>query len=380
MDIANNLKDNTIRKVKNTINQFNNNQIIMIVSALIFFTIVFGIGYTIYSTLKLKGPNGVNCSNLKKLYQKPPPIKSLKFSNNQDYNLRDYYIKTAYNCCSPGNFKNDFVDVCALEACIGQGVRCLDFEIFSINDEPVIATSSEKDFHLKETFNYVKFTDALDIINSNAFDGNCPNPDDPLILHFRISSNNTKIYTSMYNSLKNSFQSRLLGIDYSYENHGHNLGKVPIKNLYGKVIIIVNRDNPLFEKTELDELVNIASGAVFMRQSRYRDILYNQDFGFKDFNKKNMTIVLPDRSGDDKNPSFSLSQKYGCQFIAMSYQNYDANLEFSDLFFSENGSAFVLKPEQLRFVPVTIDQPDPPPEKYSYKPRPIKSDYYSFTI
>lgn len=184
----------------------------------------------------------------------------------------------------------------------------------------------------------------------------------------------------MYNSLKNSFQSRLLGIDYSYENHGHNLGKVPIKNLYGKVIIIVNRDNPLFEKTELDELVNIASGAVFMRQSRYRDILYNQDFGFKDFNKKNMTIVLPDRSGDDKNPSFSLSQKYGCQFIAMSYQNYDANLEFSDLFFSENGSAFVLKPEQLRFVPVTIDQPDPPPEKYSYKPRPIKSDYYSFTI
>ena len=24
-------------------------------------------------------------------------------------NLRDYYIKTAYNCCSAGSYKNDFV-------------------------------------------------------------------------------------------------------------------------------------------------------------------------------------------------------------------------------------------------------------------------------
>ena len=51
-----------------------------------------------------------------------------------------------------------------------------------------------------------------------------------------------------------------------------------------------------------------------------------------------------------------------------------------DLFFSENNTAFVLKPENLRFVPVTVDKPAPPPEKYSYKPRPIKSDFYSFTI
>ena len=29
-----------------------------------------------------------------------------------------YYIKTAYNCCSPGNFKNSFVSICALKKVI----------------------------------------------------------------------------------------------------------------------------------------------------------------------------------------------------------------------------------------------------------------------
>lgn len=372
--------NNMFTDTKNKLTKLDTNKIVIGISILIFFTILFGVVYYIYSILRLKGNGGVNCTKMRLLYENFPPIKSLKFSKNQEYDLRDFYIKTAYNACSPGNFKNDFVNTCALEACIKQGVRCLDFEIYSLDDEPVISSSSQDDFNLKETFNSVKFSDALDIININAFDGNCPNPNDPLILHFRINSNNVKIYTKMYNSLKNALQSKLLGVNYSYENNGENLGKLPIKELYNKVIIIVNKDNPLFQKTQLDELVNICSGGVFMRQVRYKDVLYNHDFNFKDFNKKNMSIVLPDRNSDVNNPSFSLCQKYGCQFIAMSYQSYDSNLEYSDLFFSENNSAFVLKPANLRYIPVTIDKPPPPPEKYSYKPRPIKSDYYSFTI
>ena len=380
MDTANKIKNNLIDAAKKSLNKLSTNKIIIIVSILILMTIVFGIAYYIYTILRLKGTTGYNCSKLRSIYKNFPPIKSLKFSNNQDYDLRDYYIKTAFNACSPGNFKNDFVNTCALEVCIKQGIRCLDFEIYSINDKPVIATSTQSDFHLKETFNYLSFSDALDIINQNAFDGNCPNPDDPLILHFRINSNNTKIYTEMYKELKNALQNKLLGINYSYENHGQNLGKLPIKQLYNKVIIMVNKDNPLFQKTELDELVNLTSGSVFMRQVRFRDVLYNQDYNFSDYNKRNMTIVLPDKTSDPINPNFSLCQKYGCQFIAMSYQNYDTNLEYADLFFSENNSAFVLKPTNLRYIHVTVDKPAPPPEKYSYKPRPIKSDYYSFTI
>jgi hypothetical protein len=64
----------------------------------------------------------------------------------------------------------------------------------------------------------------------------------------------------------------------------------------------------------------------------------------------------------------------------MSFQNFDSNMEFYDETFDDAGTAFVLKPAELRFIPVTIQLPDAPPEKYSYKERPITSDFYSFTI
>ena len=39
-------------------------------------------------------------------------------------------------------FKNTYVDTCALKEIIGQGVRALDFQIYSVDNLPVIAVSS----------------------------------------------------------------------------------------------------------------------------------------------------------------------------------------------------------------------------------------------
>ena len=69
------------------------------------------------------------------------------------YKLRDFYIKTAYNCCALGNFKNTFVSTCALEQVLRQRVRCLDFEIYSVNDKPVIAVSSLSSYDIGIKFN-----------------------------------------------------------------------------------------------------------------------------------------------------------------------------------------------------------------------------------
>ena len=66
--------------------------------------------------------------------------------------------------------------------------------------------------------------------------------------------------------------------------------------------------------------------------------------------------------------------------VGMSFQNFDNNMEFYDLFFDNDGYAFVLKPESLRYVPVTIEAPSPPPKDQSYEPRVKKTDYYNFTI
>lgn len=342
--------------------------------------IVVCVIWWIYNKLTL---DNSNCNKMNKLYNKFPSIHTISIGNADfSHNFRDYYIKTAYNCCSAGTVKNDFVNICALKNCIRQGVRCLDFEIYSVNNEPVIAVSSLNSFDIKETYNTVSFGNAMSIIADYAFSGStCPNPGDPLVIHLRIMSSNKPIYDMMANTLYTSLSRRLLGKNFSYENNGKNLGQTPLKALMGKVIIIVDKSNPLFSDTLLDEYVNMASNSVFMRALRFHDVKFTPDMQeLIEFNKKNMSIVLPDLSASNANPSSTLSLNYGCQMVALSLQSFDSSLEYYDEMFEIAGSAFVLKPIELRFVPVTIPTPPPPNPALSYEKRDIKSDYYAFTI
>ena len=92
--------------------------IIIILVALIFISIF----WWVYGKLTL---DNANCQRMNKLYNNFPPIHTINIGNQQfSNNLRDYYIKTAYNCCSAGTNKNDFVNVCALKKCISL-VWCL---------------------------------------------------------------------------------------------------------------------------------------------------------------------------------------------------------------------------------------------------------------
>ena len=236
------------------------------------------IGLIVYTRNKMVlGQN--NCDNIKNIYSSFPTISSFNVNDSSyQYKLRDYYIKTAYNCCCSGEFKNDWVGECALKACIAQGARVLDFEIYSVNDEPVIATSSVNNYHIKQTYNQIPLKSAMQIVNNYAFSGgSCPNPNDPLILHFRISSNNEKIYKKMADTIYSTIGPKLLGKDYSYEYNGQNLGSEPLTKFVNKIIISVDRGNPLYETTPLKEYVNIASNSVFLRGSREYDVKFTPD-------------------------------------------------------------------------------------------------------
>ena len=363
------------KKVREKMRILEENKIKFFALGIIFILIITIIYYVKYKmSLYSK-----NCNTLKKIYSSRPKLISV--NENSPYLLRDFYIKTAYNCCASGQFKNDFVGLCALQTCIEQGVRCLDFEIYSINDEPVIAVSSVNDFTIKESFNSIPTSAAFNTIINNAFSASvCPNPNDPLILHFRLLSSNTTMYNKLAQQISSILNSRTLGVDYSFENHGKNLGALPIKNFVNKIIIFADASNPLFQKTKLDEYINMASGTPFMRILPFQNVKFTQDLLLKDFNKKNMTVVLPDWSANDQNPNFNIARQYGCQMIGMSFQNFDSNLEHYNAFFDGQRSAFVLKPENLRFKPIAIKVPEPPPKSYSFASRPIKRDFYDFKI
>lgn len=364
------ITDNISKTLNNKNPNYKNNIVNLIVISIVIMIIVILISWIINTfTMKTK-----NCNTIKKIYSNPPSISSIDINNpNFSYNLRDYYIKTAYNCCCTGNFKNDFVDLCALENCIRQGARCLDFEIYSYNNKPVIAASSVNNFNIKETYNYIPFGNAMQHIADLAFsNGFSPNPKDPILLHFRIMSNNKEIYDLMAYDINKYLARYLLDNSHSYENYGKNLGNIPIVDLIEKVIIIVDKSNPLFEDTKLDEFVNLTSNSMFMRLIRYHTAKYTPDMqDLINFNKQNMSIVLPDLDGKDNNPSSSIVMNFGCQLVALSFQNFDKNMEYYSLFFDKKNSAFVLKPEHLRFVQKYLPEPKQPPKDWSFAPRSV---------
>jgi hypothetical protein len=309
-------------------------------------------------------------------------IKSIDSSDLFNYTFKDYYIKTAYNCCSGGNYKNDYVDTCVLKDLLKQGVRGLDFEIYSINDQPVVATSTNDSYYVKETFNYINFVDIMNIIRDYAFStSTAPNSLDPIIIHLRIKSTNQAMYQN-FAKLLETYDSILMSKEYDSEYYGQNFGNVELRKLMGKVVIIVDRSNISFlECPEFYKFINMTSNSVFMRSLHYYDIKYSPDMNeLIDFNKQNMTIGMPDKGYNPENPSSVVMRETGCQLLGMRYQTIDVNIEENDVFFDENGYAFVLKPEKLRYIPVTIPLPPQQNPELSYATRTVQSDFYKFDI
>jgi len=340
-------------------------------------------------------------------------IKSMNPSKKEyDYLLRDFRIKASFNSCAYDNFHNTHVKLCALENVIKSGARFLDFEIYNRRQEPVISVSNVEDFDRKYTFNELSFSKTMQYIKDHCFERtyvNCPNPDDPLLLHFRIRSNENIICDKMSKTLRSVFgDQNLLGANFSYGTHARNLGTIPIKalckngkykgekNTNPKVIIIVDKNtNKVFESTKLFEDVNMESGGPFLQILRDTDIRNapSQD-ELKEKNKTNMTIAIPDAIPEDagdlasmdccvprsNNIDYNRNFALGCQIVTMCYQNMDKRLKDYTEYFNKQGSAFVLKPENLRHVPITISKPTPQKKENSFAKRTVSSDFFSFNI
>ena len=376
-------------KIKNALSTFQNMQdstavyalfglIIMII--LIALMVYFYYTGTIFSD----GLRARECSSMNTMYSTINGKISSIDPNNPDYqySFRYYYVKTAYNACSGGKYKNDYVDLCILKDLLKQGVRGLDFEIYSLDDQPIIATSTSENYHVKETFNSVKFSDAMSTIRDYAFiNSTAPNPLDPIILHLRIKTTNQQMYKNLAKILE-GYTGLLLDKQYSFENQGKNLGAVKLSDLTGKIVIIVDRSNNSFlESPEFHEFINMTSHSIFMKALHYYDIMYTENSDeLIEYNKLNMTIGMPDTGSNPDNPGGATMRANGCQLLALRYQVIDTNLEENDLFFNEERHAFVLKPINLRYVPKTIPEPEPQDPKLSYATREVSSDFYNFEI
>jgi|UniRef100_A0A6C0D6D0 hypothetical protein len=373
---------NTTNTMTNMIKMMNENAAAILLFSMIIILMIGILCYYFYMRNLLSR----NCSAMDGQFSTlNASIKSLNPNDpNCKYTFKDYYIKTAYNCCSPGTFKNDYVSICALKDVIKQGVRGLDFEVFSVDNQPIVATSTVDSNHVKETYNVVSMTDVMNIITNYAFAGSgSPNPKDPIIMHLRFKSTNQEMYQNLANIFKN-YEQFFLGPDYSFEKNGTNFGNTPLLDLTKKntIVLIVDKSNTSFlDCKDLHEFINMTSNSIFMRALKYYDVKNTPDLPeLQEYNKQNMTISMPDIGDDPPNPSAIVCRETGCQMIGMMYQKNDTNLQENNVFFDNSNYAFCLKPERLRYIPVVVKAPPPQNPALSYASRDVSSDYYSFKI
>ena len=307
-------------------------------------------------------------------------ITSINPEDSQSrFKLRDYYIKAAYNAFNPDKFKNSTVSMDACLYTIARGCRFIDFEVFSVDNQPVIASSSVNSFNYKETYNHIPVSDAFEVIGSYAFSGSkCPNPGDPFIIHMRIMSQNITMYDNLAKVIMGSktVARNLLGPKYGREYQTKDLGNENLSDFKGKIILMVDGTNPVYRKTKLFELINMSSNTMFLSKYTYFGVKNVGDpQAFKDANKKNMCLVLPDKGGRPINDGHNGPFTWGCQIAAMCFQEEarDEKLKAYEDKFASVGYAFILKPEDLRYVPITIAPPAPPNPKASMEERPAEA-------
>lgn len=302
-------------------------------------------------------------------------IKKASVKNSDisySFKLKDYYIKTAYNACCTGRFKNDYVDLKALENCAVNGVRGLDFEIYSLNDEPIIGASSNNDYYYKETYNHVNLKSAMTEVNTRFVEGGEYN-DYPLFLFFRINygGNNSNdrlninnqsndydnklinFYNTIYDTLNSSFGNN---IDNFYSKKNETISQIrnndnDIFKLDLKASMIANTNiedtkNTIFlfietnennhdnlKRSKLGRLIDIVIDDSKMRLYRYNDLEGNDSLMISNNNKESLSICLPNYGSSSNNYNPTKPITLGVQFIAMNYQNSDNNLvEYNNLF------------------------------------------------
>ena len=244
-------------------------------------------------------------------------------------------VKTSYDSCVTGSYVNvEMVDVL-----LKRGCRFMDFNVFSVDNKPVVAYSKDGQTMLSK--NSVPLYEVFQRLVKSAFSSPSPNPKDPMFIHLRINSSTKD--TSIYDEVAKMIQKYMTLKQFRGKvNQQTTLGE-----LRGKIVIIVEKFSDTIP-ADLDNFVNMYSGVDTLQVKTYLDLLQQAttppvplDSNPYMTNAKVMRMVVPGKY-DSKNPNHDLFLlQYGVQFVANRYSILDEPLHNYELMFKKNKSAFV---------------------------------------
>jgi hypothetical protein len=358
--------DNLIKKAKTNIGDIKNdtktgtleliagNYVVMMAILISFF--LFMIIYFTSKTFRV----GRTISTLQ-IYQKFQELQSFPYNRFGDAKLCQVKVASAYNAASNIYQMLDYTSTDLILIRLQSGARYLEFNVF--NDqygekaEPVVSMGYKKG-EWKMTLNEVTMNDVFGVIANNAFklkqeDAGVPNPEDPIFIGLNLNTNNNiACLNRLAGYLHRHFKNRLLPNEFSFQS-SEDLPEVKLHQLMEKVVIFASDG---FQGSHLEELVNYSwdnieeSNNHMLKRMHYTDF-DSYDFSSRDlieFNKKGLTIVVPNKEGDYSSNNFNPIKPFelGCQFVAMNYQTIDTLM---DTYITEfKNASLVLKPKDLR--------------------------------
>jgi hypothetical protein len=92
----------------------------------------------------------------------------------------------------------------------------------------------------------------------------------------------------------------------------------------------------------------------------FKELADSNNNTIKEDAKKSLKYIVPERSTKSENLyDATIPFNNGCQMVAMAFQSNDANMIAYLKRFQDFGSAFILKPPELRYVPIVLNKPTP---------------------
>ena len=295
-----------------------------------------------------------------------------------NFKLCDFYVASSYKSYLPYNQYWDYSSIDAIEKVIRAGARYIELDVFPsgfcLNSEPVVFNGEEAGLYNYTT--RLNFEKCIKRISEWAFNSQLSNNTDPFFLCLNIyCDSNKRLLQKISRVIHKNFDNRLLGPKYNWRKS--NLALTPIKELQSKMVIISNSN---WEGSSMEEYVNFSPDMPFFRSMGHKQIASNLDQNeLTDFNRQNLTRVIPQITAERQSVNFnpSISWLNGSQFVCMHYQTIDNMM----LLYFENfkKASFVLKPERLRYKPVSYSSPIQQNPVVSFAPIQKTTPLYSIT-
>ena len=305
------------------------------------------------------------------------PLSGNKAVMSGSFKLCDFYIASSYKSYLPYSQYWDYSSIDAIETVIRAGARYVELDVygdgFCPDSRPVV-------FNGDEVGNYnwttrLCFEKCIYRIQQWAFNSSLSNNTDPFFLCLNIyCDSNIRLLDKISKIIGKYFENRLLDVNFNWRKS--NLAQTPIKELINKIVII---SNSTWEGSPMEEYVNFSREMPFLRNMSHEQVANNLDqIELTDFNRQNLTRVYPlfsDRTSTNLNPAVSWLN--GSQFVCMNYQNVDNMMLL--YFETFKNASLVLKPERLRYKPITYSPPIPQNPAVSFAPIQKTTPLYSIT-